>query len=299
MQMGSVSANKPFDYGQDGTGPNKGIWLVNRNYEPIKQLSPISETGRSTALAKQQIAMMGQMAKTGYAFDPTTQQTVLTSAGDARQNGYQAFRPVTEANIRNDTHDVKVLNDIAVKSNNVIRSATSLDQGPEQRLIINSALDAANKDSNFRAGLWGIAIPTEWLNTLINSKEMSGATQQTKDYVVAVLSLREAAMGMQRLLTGSARSNETQIQALQATLPALETNSGLAHQKMRAFTQNLDMLRQGLPQLPGVTSIPITSTGAGFDWNSAPIVPGVRTTSRTYQGHTYDQQPDGSWKLRQ
>src|SRR5262252_2575567 len=54
----------------------------------------------------------------------------LTSAGEARQNGYQAFRPVTEANIRNDTHDSKVLNDIAVKSNNVMKASLALDQDP-------------------------------------------------------------------------------------------------------------------------------------------------------------------------
>ena len=75
-------------------------------------------------------------------------------------------------------------------------------------------------------------------------------------------------MGMQRLLTGSARSNESQIQALQATLPGLETDSGLALQKMQNFTQNLDMLRQGLPKLPGITSVPLMNP------STQPIEPG-------------------------
>jgi len=257
MQMSSLSANKTFDYGQDGSGANHGIWLVSKNYEPIKQLSPISETGRSTALAKAQIAAMGQMAKTGYAYDPATQQTVLTSAGEARQNGYQAFRPVTEANIRNDTHDSKVLNDIAVKSNNVMKASLALDQDPGQRAIINRALAAADKDEQFKAGAFGTQLPTQWLNNLVTSSFMNGASQQTKDYVIAVLSLREAAMGMNKLLTGTARASEQQINALQNTLPGYENESGTALQKMQAFTQNLDMLRQGIPRLPGITSIPI------------------------------------------
>ena len=86
---------------------------------------------------------------------------------------------------------------------------------------------------------------------------MSGASQLTRDYVVNSLSLREAAMGMQKVLTGSARSNEAQIDALQATIPGLETDSALARQKLGAFTQNIDLLRQGILRIPGLDVVPI------------------------------------------
>lgn len=215
-----------------------------------------------------QAGQIASGAKTGYAFDPNTNQTVLTNPQEAAQNGYQAFRPVTEANIRNDSHDIKILNDIAVKANNVTAAAGALDSsntatganymfGATQREIIAQAIAAADKDEQFRMGAFGTQIPTTWLNNILNSNVMKGATQQTKDYVVSLLSLREAAMGMQRLLTGTARSSESQIQALQSTLPGLEPNSALARQKMAAFTQNLQMLRQGLPQLPGMTVVPL------------------------------------------
>ena len=62
---------------------------------------------------------------------------------------------------------------------------------------------------------------------------------------------------MQKVLTGSARANEAQIAALQATVPGLETNSALARQKLAAFTQNVDLLRQGLPRMPGIDVIPV------------------------------------------
>jgi hypothetical protein len=68
-------------------------------------------------------------------------------------------------------------------------------------------------------------------------------------------------MGMQRLLTGTARANETQIKALQATLPGVEPDANLVLQKMGAFTQNIDMLRQGVPKLPGIDVIPISRPG--------------------------------------
>jgi|ERR1039457_6575740 hypothetical protein len=105
---------------------------------------------------------------------------------------------------------------------------------------------------------------------------------QARNYVTSVLSLREASMGLQRVLTGTARSNESQINALQATLPGFEVDSGLVRQKLGAFTQNIDMLRQGIPRLPGMDVVPIKGaqkagtaqvTGAaGFNWGQFPVV---------------------------
>jgi hypothetical protein len=175
-----------------------------------------------------------------------------------------------------------VLNDVAVKSNNLLDASAALDQNQSQRDMINWAMAQAEKDNQFKVGAFGTQFPTGWFNSLLNSSNMGGASQLTKDYVVSVLSLREAAMGMQKVLTGSARANEAQINALQATVPGLETNSALARQKLAAFTQNVDMLRQGIPRMPGIDVVPIKAgnhagtaqtTGAeGFNWNSFPLV---------------------------
>jgi hypothetical protein len=45
-QMAVAGQKQLFDYGQDGQGPNHGIWLMSKNYEPIKQIATVSETGR-------------------------------------------------------------------------------------------------------------------------------------------------------------------------------------------------------------------------------------------------------------
>ena len=185
---------------------------------------------------------------------------MLTNPQEAAQNGYTAFRTVKESDIRNDTHDTKILNDVAVKSNNLIASADAVnDYG--QRNLIARVIDAADRDDQYRLGVFGTSIPTQWFNNLINSENAGALTQKSRDYVVALLSLREASMGMQRLLTGTARSNETQIKALQATLPGAEPDANLVLQKMGAFTQNIDMLRQGIPKLPGIDVIPVSRPG--------------------------------------
>ena len=257
--MAAAGAKQLFDYGNDGTGPNKGIWLMDKNYVPIRQLATVSETGRSVALAKIQAQQQNNLIKSAtapvYAYDPTSKQTVLTTAGAAQQGGMQAIRGVKETDIRNDMHDTRVLNDVAVKSNNLVDSSAALDQDQRQRDMIAWAL--TQTDNQIKVGAFGTTIPTGWANTLIHSANMNGSSQQTKDYVTNVLSLREASMGLQKVLTGTARANETQIQALQATLPGLETNSAYARQKLGAFTQNVDMLRQGIPRMPGIDVVPI------------------------------------------
>ena len=198
-----------------------------------------------------------QSGKAGYAYDPQSRQTVLTSAGESQQKGYQAFRPVSEADIRKDTVDTRTLNDVASKVNNLVASVGVMDNSV-QRAIISKIVDAADRDENFRVGAFGVNIPVQWLNNLFNSSVANGLSQEGRNYLVSLLSLREASMGLQRILTGTAKSNESQIRALQATLPGIEPDSRLALQKLSAFGQNLDMLRQGIPVLPGIDVVKLT-----------------------------------------
>jgi hypothetical protein len=65
-------------------------------------------------------------------------------------------------------------------------------------------------------------VPTQWISNYFKSGNQSAATPQAIAYVTAVMNLREAAMGMNRIITGSARSSESQITALQNTLPGFE-----------------------------------------------------------------------------
>ena len=51
-EISQGASKKPFDYGSDGTGASKGIWLVDANFNPIKQLSTVSQTGRATTRAQ-------------------------------------------------------------------------------------------------------------------------------------------------------------------------------------------------------------------------------------------------------
>ena len=179
-----------------------------------------------------------------YAFDG--QNTVLTTKGDALNRNLTAIRPVKQGDISKDQHDIKVLNDIQAKSNNVSKAASAMDSNSWSQAAVAAKMLSDN--------------PNTTINTLLKSKVLKNATPQTRDYVIAINSLREASMGMQKVLTGTARTNETQLQALLNTLPGFEPNSDIVQRKMQAFEQNLGMLRQGLPTGTGIENISSTAT---------------------------------------
>jgi hypothetical protein len=192
----------------------------------------------------------------GYAYDPKADQTVAVTADEAKAQGLTTFRKVNQTQIAGDTHNASVLNDVSSKTNAVIQSASALDQNGKQRDIISWALG----DNGIKIGFGDhLALAMDApVNNSLNSRNMGQASDQTKNYIIGVLSLREAAMGMNRVLTGSARASESQIKALQATLPGYEPNSGTALQRLKSFAQNVDQLRKPIPVIPGVQRIPIT-----------------------------------------
>ena len=70
-------------------------------------------------------------------------------------------------------------------------------------------------------------------------------------------------MGMNRVLTGSARASESQIRALQATIPGYEDSSATAKQRLASFAQNVDVLQSGVPVIPGTQRIKIKAPTPG------------------------------------
>jgi len=79
-----------FDTGRDGSGPGRGIWILDRVGTPVQQISAISEANRATKLAT-----MG--AGQVYALPPGATNPVLTTMGAAQANGMQIVRPATPA----------------------------------------------------------------------------------------------------------------------------------------------------------------------------------------------------------
>jgi len=248
------------DMGFDGA--KGGIWLMDRAGNQIKQLTPISESARATALVKMQLGAMKQPV---YAYDPTSNQTILTTQAAAQAGGMNSIRSVKETDISKDLHDTRVLNDIASKANQVFQSSSAMDDKS-----LASTVGAARYLSDHPNSTW---------DQMVQAGIMGNMPQPVQNYMQDVMSLRESAMGLQKVLTGSARSNETQLNALLRTLPSLEPNSATVKSKLQRFTQNVTLLRQGIPRMPGIDVVPIqggqaspiSNPNASFSWGNYPV----------------------------
>jgi hypothetical protein len=121
--------NKVFDYGTSGTGPNKGQWLVDKGYNPIRQLSPVSESGSARDLQKQQFAQQNaalkaqaQLAgKTGYLERPDGTVWIGNEAV-AKENNlpFEAMKP---GDINKDKQAMRQLNDVQLNTSRYTHAA--------------------------------------------------------------------------------------------------------------------------------------------------------------------------------
>lgn len=192
------------------------------------------------------------------------QHTVMTTTAEAQQRNMTGIRPVKQPDIRNDQHDIKVLNDIQVKSSNVRAAASVMDNTS----WTDSAAIAKYLADN----------PNTTMNQLMKSSIFGHASPHAVAYAIAINSLRESAMGLQKVLTGTARTNETQLQALQNTLPGVEPTAAIVGQKLDAFDQNLVMLVQGLPENTGVQ----IRVGRGQAQQAPQSAPATHPTSHVF-----------------
>lgn len=250
----SAQGYQKVDMGFDGK--NGGIWIMDRGGNKINQITPVFESNRA-------IKALTAGQNTVYAYDPVKNETVLTTTGQAQAAGMQNIRSVKETDIRNDQHDIKVLNDITAKANQVYQSASAMTDTD-----MTSTLGVARYLSEH---------PNTTGDQLVASGVMGNISQPAKNYIMDILSLRESSMGLQKVLTGTARVNEVQLSALLRTLPSLEPDARTVRDKLQRFTQNITMLRQGIPRMPGMDVIPVQGSptgnpGGAFDWNKYPTV---------------------------
>jgi hypothetical protein len=264
--LSAAGQSKIFDYGQDGTGQGKGQWLVDRNFNPIKQLSPISETGRATALQKlqfqQQQALMKGANQLVVAFDPAIQNSdgtmggnVVIPQGQAQQRGLTNFYKADPATINS---TVGGFNDVQTKINMLADVAND----PSRMGKVQPELAAAmlSHGKGITVGAFGTSIDPSRINEGLYADDVRSANQATRDYVAAMGAAHEAMTQLPRLQTfgKSSRMTQQQMEAAQNLLPQPgdAANPAYAQQKMDALQTTLDPLRKQLPRMLGADLVP-------------------------------------------
>jgi hypothetical protein len=273
-QMASAGQKQLYDYGADGQGQGKGIWLVDKQYNPIKQLSPISETSRSTSLARQQMQMQLMQTQSGQTgidmvegrldpsqISPRSPQYpyVLNAANQYSQQTYgqpfdfaKASADYTYMKNPQTQNTLKMINAMSEPGGSIEIATNAARNLPQfNSTIANQVFNAAATQfgsaeaSNFHTAMLGLA--DEYSKVMGGGISSDTARQQSLDLLKTAYSKGQ--------LAGAVDIMRKDITARKSAL----------------IGNNTYLQRQYSPRAAGAASAMQPTATAGFNWNSFPV----------------------------
>jgi len=193
------------------------------------------------------MAMEG-MTKPVYAFNPQTNQKELMSQTEAIAKGYKVMTPVTGKEVSEDSMLINRLSDVHAKIGEyeqaLQKPISAKDQGNLAALLGTEGI---------KLGAFGTEVPMDRINDALSRENLSGLSANARDQLVAYRNAREALTGYTRVLTGSGRSSDKNLELQEQTLPIPSiTDPDFSKRSLDAFKQNLQVVGQGLPVIPGI-----------------------------------------------
>lgn len=190
----------------------------------------------------------GKISKdAGYAYDPQTDTTVLTTRMEAGQKGLQDFRKVPQPEIEKDRKTVVRLQDVNLKTD---RYANDFAQDISARDRMN--MSAIISDDRLHIGISETKIPTGWMGKLTDSELFQNMSPTAKMRTIDYFQAREALSGYATILSGSSRSSDKNLQLQLEALPNPLWTPDDAQKGFQRWRENLVTVARGLPVLPGV-----------------------------------------------
>lgn len=182
-----------------------------------------------------------------YAMDAQGNKQLMSKA-DAIQGGYKTILPVTEKQVGEDTMLINRLGDVRQKIARYDQAlqlpVTSKDQSNIAALI--------GKQS-FKVGAFGTELPVDRLNAALDKENIEGLSPNAKKLLISYYNARESMSGYQRVLTGTGRSSDKNMELQLDALPNPGTaDADYARESLKQFRENLNIVGQGLPRIPGV-----------------------------------------------
>jgi hypothetical protein len=273
-QMAVAGQKQLYDYGADGQGQGKGIWLVDKQYNPIKQLSPISETSRSTSLARQQMQMdlmRTQSGQTGMdivegrmdpsQISPRSPQYpyVLNAANQYSQQTYgqpfdfaKASSDYAYAKNPQTQNTLKMINAMVDPGGSIEIAQTAAKKLPQMNsTIANQVFNAgatqfgSAEATNFHTAMLGLA--DEYSKVMGGGVSSDTGRQQALDILKAAYSKGQ--------LSGAVDIMRKDISARKTALVG----------------NNTYLQRQYSPKAAGAAAVTQPTASSGFSWSSFPV----------------------------
>lgn len=223
------------------------VGAVEKDIQVARATQPLKiETAEAEGKAQQ---LMRGLAEPVYAMDAQGNK-VLTSKTAALQSGSKVILPVTEKEVTDDTMLNNRLADVHQK---IARYEQAMqDDIPAKDRGNIAALIGSDR---LKIGAFGTELPTDRLNAAMDAENIKQLSPQARDAVIAYYNARESLVGYNRVLSGSGRSNEQALQLQMQTLPnPAISDKDYTARSINQFKENLRIVGQGLPKIPGVKS---------------------------------------------
>jgi hypothetical protein len=189
---------------------------------------------------------------TGYAVDPQTNQTVLTTRMEADQKGYGTFRKVPQGEIDKDKAVANRLSDVETKLNRYDSALQDTGLTEDDR----SAIGKIIRGDKLKLGAFGLEVPVDQVNLWMRENRLGQLSDQGVKALAAYYNARESMSGYQRVLSGSSRGSDKTMELNIDALPKPTDTPRFAKEAISQFRENIPIMRRGLPVLPGVNDGP-------------------------------------------
>lgn len=188
----------------------------------------------------------------GTAFDPQTNEYVQTTPQDAQANGYKQFQKLGAKEQEDNRQLNNRLADVAQK---ITRYEGMLNQplSQDDKDMISGVLSRDDFQLGAHAFGAGVEIPIDRLNQYLDAHNVKNMSPQAKQTLLAYENAREAMTGYQRVLSGSGRSSDKNLELNLNTLPSPVMPNDYIKEGIRQFKENVNIAGQGLPRMPGIT----------------------------------------------
>jgi len=208
----------------------------------------------------------------------------LMPRAQAKESGLQHIIKASDKDRQDAQNNTSGLNEVGVKTRNLLGSLKALDQGSVQRGIIAFALTHPADTTG---------------DTLLREQALKFASEETKNYVTDVLNLREAVLALPKIMTGGSRINDVQAHALWQTIAdGSSADSKYAVKQLQKFDQMTDRLWKKVPHVEGnPQERAFEQKAAGGGGGGSTIKMGGKEIQVNddgtfdYNGHTYKTTP--------
>jgi hypothetical protein len=203
-------------------------------------------TAKAEGQARQLVEGMSQPV---YAIDGSGTKTLMSKT-DALQSGMKVILPVTEKGVSDDIMLNNRLGDVRQKIARY-EDALSTDISPKDRGNMAALLE----QHGIKLGALGTEIPMDRLNMALQAENLKDLSDPARKQLISYRNAMEAMVGYQRVLSGSGRSSEQAMNLNIGTLPhPAITDKAYSAEALKQFKENLGVVGQGLPHIPGVKS---------------------------------------------